>query len=89
MTTRTIERKKVVKLTEPPKRWRNKVRVLISYKSRQTGEHRRPGDIVVGANEWPSKEIAETKFLECARDPQHIVALGHAEYLGAFPVEAS
>lgn len=92
MTTRTIERPKVEKLTAPAKRWRNRYRVLESYlgQSISTGAlvTRRAGEEFWAPRTWPSKEIAEQKAHELVL-MRSALSRGKTEYLGAFPVEAS
>jgi len=90
MTTRTIERPKVEKLTAPSKRWRNRWRAVTNIRETYAGGRRhKRGDEYWGLMVHPSKEIAEEFALKsiCA----NVTDCGYAikEYLGAFPVEAS
>ena len=89
MTTRTIERPKVVKLTEPAKAWRNRYVALRNVRCGVTGNKVRKGQPFWGRDTHPSKEIAEQKSFK--DDQLELRTYGEllCEYLGAFPVEAS
>jgi hypothetical protein len=61
------------KAKAPAKAWRNKYRYFADG-------HVGWGDFI-----WPSKEVAEVKAAEGARDPRYAIGRGECEYLGAFP----
>ena len=90
MATRTIERPKAEKITEPPKRWRNWWKCLSETGVCPVRGHAfREGEVFHGIAVYPTKEIAEERAREAAdrRIAEH--GFLSLEYLGAFPVEAT
>lgn len=85
----TTERPCTDKITEPAKQWRNWYRALrkTSPCPLRGGKRFKRGDIFPSTVSWPTKEIAEQKYLDEAAERSKVFGINNdnCEHLGAFP----
>ena len=82
----TIERPSTDKITAPAKRWRNRYLALRDARKYKTGEPFKAGDVYDGDGVWPTREVAEQKYLDERAEILRAAPRLSTEYLGAFPV---
>lgn len=72
------------KIDQPPKKWRNRFKVLESFHCKIENRDFKKNQIVRGRKVWPSRDAAETAVAR-ASSPLNPIVWGGVLYLGAEP----